>query len=496
MPSTIPYDPSIALGNLLDPEALKQLESIGDMQVPADKAEDNLNSQLSLRRSLDMTIQELMDMNIDPSDVAKERDKVDKAITKAATDYATAKVNSLKSISKVKQSGIVHSSLESPIDYNKTVFKTDGLPLSADSLRLNAQYFSFDENTQSSKTQASTIKSFVSGSVNWLGDKFSAQASAAAQSQVNSQYSRHDISGTLVISISCTHKNACILAPLVMDIDKAINTWNAMHSSDELDDTDKGAMYKAATAKPSKKDEDNALTIVSGATYGSSFVAMVHILNSSSTMSTEKMYSVAASMEASFKVSAFLESVSGGTGLDTSFSNDVKNLLSSQNVQSHCTITCMGLIPSIKSQAVSMAVKQFADFDGAAAMAKLQTLQNATADDKTTVNSAATAARTKGDLNAMEATKIQSTLAALAPTAEHSDSVLNINSVMEGMQDYINKAMAGNIGVPINYYLKKITKADIAKDWLYKYYPEYAPKADGDSGGSGGGGDTDGGDGN
>ncbi|MEO0629075.1 MAG: hypothetical protein AAFY91_18930, partial [Bacteroidota bacterium] len=192
MPSSIPYDPSIALGNLLDPEALKQLESIGDMQVPADKAEDNLNSQLSLRRSLDMTIQELLDMNIDPSDVVKERDKVDKAITKAATDYAAKKVKSLQDISKVKQKGIVHSSMESPIDYTKTVFKTDNLPLSADTLRLNAQYFSFDENTQTSQTQASTIKSFVSGSVDWLGDKFAAQASASAQSQTNSQYSRYD----------------------------------------------------------------------------------------------------------------------------------------------------------------------------------------------------------------------------------------------------------------------------------------------------------------
>ncbi|MEL6670016.1 MAG: hypothetical protein AAFP08_13660, partial [Bacteroidota bacterium] len=397
---------------------------------------------------------------------------------------------------KVKQKGIVHSSMESPIDYTKTVFKTDNLPLSADTLRLNAQYFSFDENTQTSQTQASTIKSFVSGSVDWLGDKFAAQASASAQSQTNSQYSRHDISGTLVISISCTHKNACILAPLVMDIDKAINTWNAMNSNDELDDTDKGAMYEAAIAKPSKGDEDKALTIVSGATYGSSFVAMVHILNTSTSFSSEKMYSIAASMESSFKVNAFMEHVSGGAGFDSSFSNDVKSLLSSQNVQSHCTITAMGSIPSIKAGSVSIAVDKFAKFDGAEAMSQLATLQNATASEKDTVSSAAQAARTSGQLQAMTATKITSTLEALSKTDAHQDSVLDVNSVMEAMQDYVNKAIAGNIGVPINYYLKKITKADIAKDWLYKYYPEYAPKADGDSGGSGGGGNTGGGDGN
>ena len=64
MPSTIPYDPSLALGNLVDPKALVALEKISDLQEPADKAEDALNGQISLKRSLDMTVQELIDMGL------------------------------------------------------------------------------------------------------------------------------------------------------------------------------------------------------------------------------------------------------------------------------------------------------------------------------------------------------------------------------------------------------------------------------------------------
>jgi hypothetical protein len=39
------------------------------------------------------------------------------------------------------------------------------------------------------------------------------------------------------------------------------------------------------------------------------------------------------------------------------------------------------------------------------------------------------------------------------------------------MEDYINKCLQGNIGLPINYYIKPITKSQLAQLWLSKYYP-------------------------
>lgn len=109
---------------------------------------------------------------------------------------------------------------ESPLDYNKTQIKK--MPLSADSMNMNVQYFSVNQNEQDSQTQSNSIQAFISNEFRFLGDDFSDQASKAAASRVNSQYSRHKILGTLVIAVSCTHKDAALLAPCVIDVDKAI----------------------------------------------------------------------------------------------------------------------------------------------------------------------------------------------------------------------------------------------------------------------------------
>jgi hypothetical protein len=36
----------------------------------------------------------------------------------------------------------------------------------------------------------------------------------------------------------------------------------------------------------------------------------------------------------------------------------------------------------------------------------------------------------------------------------------------------VDKAIAGEIGVPINYYLKSLTKTDIEQAWVAKYFPD------------------------
>jgi hypothetical protein len=52
MPSTIPYDPSLVLANIVTAEALAIVEQISTHQAPADDAEEELNALLSSRRSL------------------------------------------------------------------------------------------------------------------------------------------------------------------------------------------------------------------------------------------------------------------------------------------------------------------------------------------------------------------------------------------------------------------------------------------------------------
>jgi len=487
MPTTIPYDPSLVLGNLVNQEALNDLVAISTIQAPIDAAEDLMNSYISMKRSIDMTIQELIDMDIDTTDLIKESIVVGKSVKDSAVAFAKAKIDGLAKaqplLAKVKT---VNQSIESPIDYNKTQIKK--MPLSADSLKMNVQYFSFDENTQSSDTAAATVKSFVSGELDILGDSFKAQASAAVQSQMNSQYSRHSIAGTLVVSVSCTHKDALLLAPFILDVDKAIRVWNKVYPTDMIKTDSMASMAKIA-AQASTQDE-KSLTLLSGATYGSCFIGMVHVLNTTTTMATETMYSVASSIQGQFSIAGWFENESGGFGVDSSFSNDAKNLLSAQNVTSHCTLVAMGSIPSIKSNTVQLGVKQFTDFDGAASMTKLAQLQNATAGDKQTVDSAADKARAGQQMLAMENSKVQAVLSGLSDIDDKANKILDINSMMDALDDYIQKALAGNIGVPINYYLKAVTASELAEMWMTKYYPNKYMAISGDDSASASGGSS------
>lgn len=468
MPSVIPYDPSLALGNLVTQAKLDVLTSMATIQSVADNKEDQLNDLISLRRSFDMTIQELMDMDVDTTELVKERDDVNKQIAAAAVDFAKAKIDAEKGILPLKAKiRTVNESLESPLDYNRTQIKQ--MPISADSLKMNVQYFAVDRNAQNSNSHALAVSSFVSDETEWLGESVSGQVTAGAQAQANSQLQNHKIEGTLVVSVSCTHKNAQLLAPLVIDVDKAIRVWNQAHPDKRIDTSKVSNL--ANIAKEANKEGDPTLTILSGATYGSCFIGMVHVLNTTSTQSDEEMYSIASKMQAQFKVGGWFASEQGGFGVESSFSNDAKNLLSTQNVTAHCTLVTMGSIPSITSNQVTMGVKAFTDDDGAKSMAALMKLQNATASEQDSVDAAATAARTGGQFVAMKNSSMTAALSALQDIDTVQNRIIDTNSMMVALDDYVKKALDGNLGVPINYYTKPIYRSQLAEMWVAKYFP-------------------------
>lgn len=466
MPSIIPYNPSLVLGNLVSQDALQIIEQIATNDAAADAAEDNLNSMISLKRSIDMTIQEVAEMGVDTTDIAKQSDDLGKDIVTAATAYATAKVTAEKdNVTQKAKLRIINDSPESPIDYNKSEIKT--MPLAADSIKMNVQYFSFDENEQNSTTSATAVKSYVAAQAKVLGNEFSSQLAVAAQEQMNDQYSRHSIVGTLVISAVCTHKDARIFAPYVLDVDKAIRVWNMVNTGDLIDTTSQSAI----TADASSQDTKSKLTLLSGATYGSAFVGMVHVLNTTATQASETMMSIASSLQAQFAVNLATNKMAGGFGIDANFANDVKNLLSSQTITTHCSLVVMGVIPTIKSNAVKLGVMEFSKFDGAEAMTQLSALANFTGGEKDSITKSASDSRTGQEMLTMQSSKINAVLEGLSGIDDRSNQIIDINSVMTAYDDYTQKAMEGNIGVPINYYLKDITKEELVEMWVAKYFP-------------------------
>lgn len=428
------------------------------------------------------------DPSLDVTDLVKKTQEVATQVQGAAVDYATAKMTAETAIQPLRAKiAAVSSEVESPIDYSKSILQA--MPISSDSMELNVQYFSLDENVESSNTHASNIGGFVSAQVRYLGDQFATQASASAQNQVNNQLSKHSIAGTLVIVITATHKNAQIFSPLVLDMRKSVEAWNTLFSDELIDENDPKAIYDIQNTPPVK--DAKHIGLLSGATYGSSFVGMVHILNQSNTQSYQAMSSIAESMQASFDIGGWFAHVSGGFGVASSFSNSVKSLLSTTNIQSHCSVHCMGIIPSIKSNEIRFGVKGFKDSDPGQEMQKLATLQGSTVDSQKTIAASADAARLGQQMVTLENAKITATLSSLSDVDQQVNKVLDINSLMVAMDDYINRCVSGgnNLGVPINYYVKKITKQDIARLWIEKYYPHaFDPvKTEQDGGNSGGG---------
>jgi hypothetical protein len=476
MPSTIPYDPSLILGNIVEQEKLDNLIQMSQLQAPADSAQTSLNSLITLKRSIDMTIQEMIDMGVDVTDLIKESQEINMQVQLAAIDYGKKKLAAELAIQPLRgKISMVNDDVESPIDYNRSIIKQ--MPISSDSLQMNVQYFSYDENAQSSNSHAATISSFVSESLSIFGEGQSSQASDSVQTQVNSQVSRHSIAGTLVICITCTHKNAQVFAPFILDVDKAVRAWNKKFPDNMIKTDDPVSIAKIEATSETKQDK--SFNILSGATYGSSFVGMVHILNTTDSSSFQAMESVAMSMQETFDIGGWFASGTGGFGVAASFSDSAKNLLSTQNIQSHCSLVTMGIIPSIKSNMVKVGVQGFSDFDPAKQMQQLATLQGATANDNNTISSAANNARTGQQMITLKNSTITATLSGLSNIDDGANNIIDTNSMMTAMDDYIQKCIAGgnNLGVPINYYLKPITQSMIARAWLAKYYPNKYNKA-------------------
>ena len=134
-------------------------------------------------------------------------------------------------------------------------------------------------------------------------------------------------------------------------------------------------------------------------------------------------------------------------------------------------LVCEGCIPTIASNDVELGVKQFADFDAGKMMEKLATLHNANNEDNHTVNSAANEARQGQMVADMRGSEIKSVMTSLETISDGKDKVLNINSLMTALEDYVEQAKTSSVGVPINYFIKTITKSHLAKMWMKKYSP-------------------------
>jgi uncharacterized coiled-coil DUF342 family protein len=110
-----PHDPS--LGDTADREKLANAMKIAELQAPADVAQSQLNSLITLKRSIDMTVQEMLDMGINAEELMQESKAVDEEINKAAIVYGKARIDAKKAICPLKAKiPEVQPEIESPTD--------------------------------------------------------------------------------------------------------------------------------------------------------------------------------------------------------------------------------------------------------------------------------------------------------------------------------------------------------------------------------------------
>ena len=191
--STIPFDPSLVLGMIVDPSKIQTLEKIAQLQLPVDLARDHVNALLRQKLSMDMTARELVSLGATPDmlqDFNKQTQDLMGDILSAAKDLGSAVAQAEKEIVAAKaQAGQaqISSQLQSPVDF--TASQLAALPISSDSMNMDVQYFRYENNEQSAASAASAISTFVGSKVSsFLGSSFGAQAAASATSSVTTAH--------------------------------------------------------------------------------------------------------------------------------------------------------------------------------------------------------------------------------------------------------------------------------------------------------------------
>lgn len=464
---SIPYDPSLVLGDIADENILKNMETTAKAAAQVDAVQDELNALILAKRSLNMTLEELTGLAVNAENVKAAIGKLDVQIAAAAESVADSVIKCQEQFvaAKKNRSSIsVKAVVESPLDYDRTDIKR--LPLAVDSLKFDAQYFSNNGNA------AAAIGEYVRTSFDSNASMGQPMA-AAALAQAVSQYQNHNVEGTLVITAGCTHKYVQLLAPFVVDPDKAIRVWNALFPDDQINPELPASIESIVTGSDSNPDR-NGFKMISGAAYGSSFVGMVHMVKTETTSSKQGGEAITPEIRQMIENNLAFEGLSGGIGLSPSVANHIKRMISKQQITSHCSIISMGIVPPITSSAVSVAVKEFANFEPEKMMKGVAVLEHSTATELNTEAASAKEAITAKQFIQQKTSVVEAVMSGLSQIDAGANQVLDAKTLMTAFEQFVTAATSGGdegVGVPINYYLKTITKSDVARLWVKKYYP-------------------------
>ena len=466
MPSTIPFHPSLALGSVVNPDLLENLKQISAIQGPAEAAQDTLNSLVQLKRSLHMTSMELVNMDVETGFLTEKIGEVKASIKTAAMDYAKARMDcETQSQALRAQAYGITSEVESPVDYVSS--KVEKYEIGSDSLKLDSQYFSFSDEKQTSETMGK-IKDFLSSALP-KEQQESTEVVASSLEKINDHRMSNEVVGTLIITASCTHRFARMLAPFVMDPDKAVTAWNRTFPGDSIDIDDVNKLEE--TINKGNWKTDKTISLVSGAIYGSSFIGMVHAVKTSDSSQVMSENEVSSAMQ-KIEQALALQNASGGL-LDPSLALDLMSLNKS-SISAHVTILTVGVIPKIASTQMTDLGYRLAH----------PTTQEDDSKSDYDYGGRSNASSTQHERNHNRRLRVvQAKAEPVLQAADQSDTEKNKNLDMQTLVLAFDKytemvtEKKTSAGVPIHYFIKSVTKSDIARLCARRWKDEAEKKA-------------------
>jgi len=478
--STIPFDPSLTLGNLVHLEKIAQLMQLAELEKPQKLAEQKLNNLTLSNYKMKMVALEMENMGIPKEDqrgLLVEIEKLKKSMVEAAVQLVTTTIMSQTNVNAMLDEHAqttISVTPESPMDFGLSPVRN--FPLSSDTMNFDVQYFRNEGNKEGTKAHASQVSSFVNGKFSSMNvGSGGLDMRSNVKETMQTQTTLHTIEGTIVIIAHCTHRASDIISPVILNYKKAVTAWNSTYPDDPLN-RDATSMYHAALAPMKRVGEENALYLLSGCTRGSSFVGFVHILQTENTSETQSSAALAGKMSAMISRDMALQRMTGGFGASTSLGANLKNLLSTSKIENHCSLITQGIMPNIAARDMMTIVKTLKP-DPKDIMEQLGAIQSsgvANMNAKVDLASAGEGAKTGEQFMQLNSKFASSTVSQVENLNRESNKVIDTNSMMNAFTDYLNKAAEGKCGIPINFYIKRIPKREVAACYIQRCYPNGA----------------------
>lgn len=233
-------------------------------------------------------------------------------------------------------------------------------------------------------------------------------------------------------------------------------------------------MYETVFAEEEdadKKKKNKKLHIVSGCTRGSSFVGYVHLFRNESSESTQESETVAKSVAKTTETELFLISIGKTKGDSRSVSKAARSLLSNSQLENSCFFDVEGLIPTLECGEMATTVQTMKP-DGAESASALATLAGAATDKtKTSMQSMVGEGKIDQSFMTLNNDHFKTSVRTYTEASTPNNKVVDMNTMFTALDEFVRKAMEGDMGVPLTYFLKEIDKKEIAKTYMRRYYP-------------------------